>query len=1290
MNPALGALVAEDLRVTPGPVLQQATAWLAHSPGDPVARLDAVLAALLAGEPRRALALIAQTPTGALAPGVIERLDLWARLLEASWYPGDVGGENESGLPTPPALPPAAVPLADLLDWLLAVGPIAMGSRRYNIEMLLRRNLTGSVGEIVDPTLAQLDALGGWAAQQGLGALTGWAALAAADLERRAARDPRRRLAHARALCTDPAQLAQTFLEEGDWWATPGSSPEALGWDLAPSDLPPPASSNPAAASACWGQAHQVLGGLTPPPRLAAALALRRSLLARLTGDGAARLRELDLALALAEQAGDGAGATLLVAHRLVADVEHGAVAEHAVALGGGWVEPTTGPVARILRWSTEVGSPSWCAGLGRLLERTGQACLQGGSPTRARVAWLAAIALERPALPLASLVLTIQLAQLDTALNLTAQAQLRLERAAAGVLADPLDTAATALVVRMNAVGALVAALERRAVGPAALQVAERLERLRGQLEAIVAAIAPRVPAPDGALPTNPASLQVAMHSLATQDTLDAQLTGIEQSMVLMQQVALDQARATLATLAASIPRARARAALQLGRAEEAQRWGDRAVELAKGPGVDPVLLPVTLVASGRLDRAREVLRQRWEDGVLSPALVAPLALRAEDPELAATAMARRFATGDPPQSWEDWLDKAEVDLGAGHVAAARDVLERAILTFEAGIGELLRDPDRLDACDQPAVAALYVTHARTLLAAGVAAGAGGGAGAVALETAQAALGSVERLRLLADVPGLDGDASSHVQVRMWQRAAAQHASVAKEVLHGLSAGSARAARAAASDGPAAPDGPAASDGPATSDGPAASDVSAAAEHAAASEGPAVSPGTRPGFADLDAAEAALVRSEQELERARPGILLRRAAPAPPLAVGALRERMPAHAVVLDYVIGGSDLVAWAVARDGVRATTARIPARELAPLVRSYHRACASGAVVGASREAERLAALLLDPFAEELAAHSRVVVVPFGPLTLVPFHALWHRGVPLGVSHVVSTSLRLGAALAPGLDDPVRHARPLLVGDPAFDATWWPELPRLPGSRAEVETAAGLLGAPAGDVLVAEAATEAAVTARLPGSDLVHLSSHGRFDELSPFSSSLVLAERDELQVAELAGERLSADLAVVTGCDTGRGAATLGGDLVGLSRSLLRAGVRRAVVSLWPVDDGVAPLLVRGFYERLRTGVAPALALAEAGRALRALGPTELATAVAALGADVAGSRGVRRGVGHAAGHGARDGARHGVPRGASRGMGRLAPLHPDFEDEEEDPEPAGGDAERCWASFVVVG
>jgi CHAT domain-containing protein len=75
------------------------------------------------------------------------------------------------------------------------------------------------------------------------------------------------------------------------------------------------------------------------------------------------------------------------------------------------------------------------------------------------------------------------------------------------------------------------------------------------------------------------------------------------------------------------------------------------------------------------------------------------------------------------------------------------------------------------------------------------------------------------------------------------------------------------------------------------------------------------------------------------------------------------------------------------------------------------------------------------------------------------------------------------------------------------------------------------------------------------------------------------------------------KLNAELVVLSACDTGRGTIT-GDGVIGLSRSLITAGVPSVIVSLWSVNDNSTAFLMSEFYRHLQQNPDKALALRQA--------------------------------------------------------------------------------------------
>ena len=139
------------------------------------------------------------------------------------------------------------------------------------------------------------------------------------------------------------------------------------------------------------------------------------------------------------------------------------------------------------------------------------------------------------------------------------------------------------------------------------------------------------------------------------------------------------------------------------------------------------------------------------------------------------------------------------------------------------------------------------------------------------------------------------------------------------------------------------------------------------------------------------------------------------------------------------------------------------------------------------------------------------------------------------------------------------------------------------------------------PGATVLVRQAATEAKVKALSGNMGLLHFATHGELNEQDPLSSALLLvpegADDGKLEVRELFGLDLKARLVVLSACETGLGKLSRGDELVGLQRAFLYAGSPAVVTTLWKVDDRASFVLMREFYDQLKTQ-GPAEALRQA--------------------------------------------------------------------------------------------
>jgi len=360
-------------------------------------------------------------------------------------------------------------------------------------------------------------------------------------------------------------------------------------------------------------------------------------------------------------------------------------------------------------------------------------------------------------------------------------------------------------------------------------------------------------------------------------------------------------------------------------------------------------------------------------------------------------------------------------------------------------------------------------------------------------------------------------------------------------------------------------------------------------------------------------------------------------------------RDQLDGDTVLLEYALGEARSFLWVISSSGV--TAHALPPRTTieAAVRRVYARWSDPGATgPGADGPAAALARMVLAPAAGELGAR-RWMVIADGALLYLPFAALpgaqggrvadTHEVVslPSALTLVALRSEAAGRAPPTGTlavladpvfspDDPrVRRGGALrrapgdamaLLTRSSADAGVT-SLARLPGSRREAQEIAALVPSTQRlEALDFAASRETAMGPELGRYRIVHFASHALLDARHPELSGIVLSLVDRagqpipgfLQAHELYNLRLSAELVVLSGCQTALGKEVRGEGLVGMARAFMYAGAPRVLASLWRVPDLATAELMRRFYRGLlRDHLAPAAALRAAQASMARSGP-----------------------------------------------------------------------------------
>jgi CHAT domain-containing protein len=362
----------------------------------------------------------------------------------------------------------------------------------------------------------------------------------------------------------------------------------------------------------------------------------------------------------------------------------------------------------------------------------------------------------------------------------------------------------------------------------------------------------------------------------------------------------------------------------------------------------------------------------------------------------------------------------------------------------------------------------------------------------------------------------------------------------------------------------------------------------------------------------------------------ARQNPLLSRVAPPDPADVGQVkRELLDDDTLLISFFMADEQVFLFAIDRSS--STLHELPdkSEDIGRAVEGFRKRyllAAGGDVAAVKKASAALFKKVLGPVADRIQKKRRLLVVPHGPLSSLPFESLvGSDGKFLVEDHDLSYSLSATLSLALAKRAAPAGGRKAFVamGDPVYDWSAFSSgkaeggapgqsrglelwtaadeeaaagasrgLERLPGTSKEVNAIAKLFGADAKIYLRADANEENAKAGVFEGFRIVHVASHGL---MAPHYQALALTIKPDanedgfLMNSEIGDLKLDADMVVLSACRTGNTRARQGAaePVAGLALSLRAAGARRVVLSLWSVDDEATADLMLRFYRPLVT-------------------------------------------------------------------------------------------------------
>lgn len=323
------------------------------------------------------------------------------------------------------------------------------------------------------------------------------------------------------------------------------------------------------------------------------------------------------------------------------------------------------------------------------------------------------------------------------------------------------------------------------------------------------------------------------------------------------------------------------------------------------------------------------------------------------------------------------------------------------------------------------------------------------------------------------------------------------------------------------------------------------------------------------------------------------------------PLDITQLQQHLAPDQLLLAYFLHKERLVIFAATTERLIASEIPDGMRQIKRLLPFLHAHLQPGGWADPQQPPQqavrqmlrKLYDVLIAPMAEQLPTqHGQLIIVPYGPLHTLPFHALYDGTKFLieqfQISYLPASNLLTRPAMS--VTDVAPNGlvqQPLVFG--------YSGQGHLQHALEEAKMLANILNA---RCYLEEEATITRLSEQAPGSPIIHLATHGYSRLDAPNFSAVSLADGRFNTIDAFNLDLRDCELVTLSGCETGLALSGGGDEQLGLGRAFLASGAHTLVMSLWPVEDSVTNELMQLFYQNLLQGYSKVQALCEAQRAL----------------------------------------------------------------------------------------